>query len=151
MRNVLLSQQTMLRDSRKKLRNAPGWSEGESFLERATSALGEMLLARGQLMSTPLELICLLLHGASVSLRLDLLRTITLGTKAHISDPKRPELMLPLRLMCSSASRGGTGGWGQLGFGSGGVLRAGPACTLAAPRLQSLLTSHFLAVQTVAT
>lgn len=57
-------------------------------------------------MSTPLELICSLLYGASISLCLDLLRIITLGTKAHVSDPKCPELMLPLRLSCARQRAG---------------------------------------------
>lgn len=67
-----------------------------------------------------------LVYRDGISLCLDLLMIITLGTKAHILDPKCQELMFPLRLVCMYAcllSQGERQGWRcSGGAGSGGNL-----------------------------
>ena len=79
------------------LRSVPEWFKGlrSVFKRRQVTAQGcwESLF---QVNQNKLPLV----YRDSISLHLDLLMIITLGTKARILDPKCQELMFPLRLVC---------------------------------------------------
>ena len=87
-----------------------------------------------------------LVYRDGISLHLDLLMIITLGTKAHILDPKCQELMFFGSYVCIYLlSQGEKHGWRcSGGVGSGGNR----ASVRAAQILQRLIKSHFLTEHT---